>query len=98
MGQVLEALLERNRDWSAKIRAATEEDKPHGLADHWLEPIRRLAKRHARELAQIVDIEMRRDRLAELNVLESVARVAETPILRRAWSSGDYPLIHGTIY
>ncbi|WP_343079281.1 carbonic anhydrase [Ostreiculturibacter nitratireducens] len=80
------------------VRAATEEDLPHGLADHWLEPIRRVAKRHARELSGIDDVEMRRDRLAELNVLESVARVAETPILRRAWKNSDYPLLHGLIY
>ncbi|MEZ5776975.1 MAG: carbonic anhydrase [Paracoccaceae bacterium] len=80
------------------VRAATEEDLPHGLADHWLEPIRRLAKRHAHELGGIDDIEMRRDRLAELNVLESVARVAETPILRRAWTKDEYPLLHGLIY
>ncbi|MDW4549065.1 carbonic anhydrase [Defluviimonas sp. D31] len=80
------------------VRAATEEDMPHGLADHWLEPIRRLAKRHAHELARIEDDEMRRDRLAELNVLESVARVAETPILRRAWAKGEFPLLHGLIY
>ncbi|MCV2863792.1 carbonic anhydrase [Albidovulum sediminicola] len=80
------------------VRAATEEDLPHGLADHWLEPIRRLAKRHIHELSAIEDVEMRRDRLAEFNVLESVARVAETPILRRAWSKGEYPLLHGLIY
>lgn len=80
------------------VRAAKEEDMPHGLADHWLEPIRRLAKRHAYELSKIDDIEMRRDRLAELNVLESVARVAETPIMRRAWARGAEVVLHGLIY
>ncbi|HAI29639.1 MAG TPA: carbonic anhydrase, partial [Thalassospira sp.] len=54
-------------------------------ADHWLEPIRRQARFHASELARHNDIEGRRDRLAELNVIEGVGRVAETPIMRRAW-------------
>jgi len=80
------------------VRAATEDELPHGLADHWLEPIRRLAKRHQGELSRLPDDEARRNRLAELNVLESVARVAETPILRRAWARGADLVLHGLIY
>lgn len=79
------------------VRAATE-DMPHGLADHWLEPIRRLARAYAVDLAQCQDIEARRDRLAELNVIEGVRRVAETPIMQRAWSRGADIRIHGLIY
>ena len=79
------------------VKAATE-DLPHGLADHWLEPIRRQARFHASELARHNDIEGRRDRLAELNVIEGVGRVAETPIMRRAWRAGADIKIHGLIY
>lgn len=79
------------------VRAATE-DLPHGLADHWLEPIRRLGRQYAIDLAQAPDIEGRRDKLAELNVIEGVRRVAETPILRRAWADGAAISIHGLIY
>lgn len=79
------------------IRAATE-DVPHGLADHWLEPIRRLARRRAEELSAIPQIEARRDRLAELNAVEGVRRVAETPILRKAWERGEPVKVHGLIY
>ncbi len=79
------------------VRAATE-DLPHGLADHWLEPIRRLARSYAIDLAQAKDAESRRDRLAELNVIEGVSRVAETPILQRAWRRGDAVAVHGLIY
>ncbi len=43
--------------------------------------------------------EARRDRLAELNVIERVRRVCETPILQRAWRQGADlradDLIHG---
>ncbi|MFV1852165.1 MAG: carbonic anhydrase [Thalassospira sp.] len=79
------------------VKAATE-DLPHGLADHWLEPIRRQARFHACELSQQDNIEIRRDKLAELNVIEGVGRVAETPIMRRAWRMGSDIRIYGLIY
>ena len=66
------------------VKAATE-DLPHGLADHWLEPIRRLARAYAVDLAQEATADARRDKLAEFNVIEGVRRVSETPILQRAW-------------
>lgn len=75
------------------------EDSSHGrgLVDHWIEPIRRLHRAHASSL-DVLDDEARRNRLAELNVLESVARVAETPILGKAWDRGVPIEIHGMIY
>jgi len=79
------------------VKAATE-DLPHGLADHWLEPIRRIARSYAIDLAQMDGAEARRDRLAELNVVEGVRRVAETPILQRAWAGGAPVRVHGLIY
>ncbi len=79
------------------VKAATE-DLPHGLADHWLEPIRRLARAYAVDLAQQGDDEARRDKLAELNVVEGVRRVAETPILQRAWRERVSVRVHGLIY
>jgi carbonic anhydrase len=79
------------------IKAATE-DLPHGLADHWLEPIRRLARAYAVDLARETDEEGRRDTLAELNVIEGVRRVAETPIMQRAWNDAVDIRVHGLIY
>ncbi|OAN81287.1 carbonic anhydrase [Jannaschia sp. EhC01] len=79
------------------VKAATE-DLPHGLADHWLEPIRRLARAYAVDLAQESDVETRRDKLAELNVIEGVRRVSETPIVQRAWKNGVGIRVHGLIY
>ena len=79
------------------VRAATE---PYagGLSDHWLAPIRALAARARAELERMEEPEARRDRLAELNVMEGVARIAETPILRRAWAEGREVEVHGLIY
>lgn len=79
------------------VKAATE-GLPHGLTDHWLEPIRRLARAYAVDLAQKNGEEARRDKLAELNVVEGVRRVAETPILQRAWRDGVSIRVHGLIY
>ena len=79
------------------VKAATE-DLPHGLSDHWLEPIRRLARSYAVDLAACVGDEDRRDKLAELNVIEGVRRVSETPILQKAWSRGANIRVHGLIY
>ena len=50
------------------------------------------------DLAQAPDLETRRDRLAELNVIEGVRRVAETPILQRAWTRHVSVRVHGLIY
>jgi carbonic anhydrase len=79
------------------VKAATE-TLPHGLADHWLEPIRRLAAANAHDLERMEDPRARRDRLSELNVLDGVRRVAETPILRAAWRKGWEVSVHGLIY
>ena len=79
------------------VKAATE-DLPHGLADHWLEPIRRLSRAYAVDLGREADMEACQDRLAELNVIEGVRRVCETPILQRAWRRGADLRVHGLIY
>ena len=79
------------------VKAATE-DLPHGLADHWLEPVRRLAQAYAVDLARAEDAEARRDMLAEFNVIEGVRRVSETPILQKAWARRADIRVHGLIY
>ncbi len=77
---------------------AAAEGCTHSLVDHWLEPIRRLHQQHADQLDALPDREARLQRLAELNVAEGVARIAETPILRQAWEK-DLPVeVHGMIY
>jgi carbonic anhydrase len=79
------------------VRAAVK-GHADGLANHWIEPIRRLAKGHASALETLSDETARLDRLAELNVAEGVARVVGTPILRAAWERGQPVEVHGLIY
>ncbi len=70
----------------------------NGLLDHWLEPIRELARQHDGSLAPIQDQGVRLNRLCELNVAAQVRRVAETPIVRQAWARGHGVAIHGWVY
>ncbi len=84
---MLNDLLERNRAWSAERKASAP-----GYFSH-------LATRQfCIDLAQAQTEEERCDRLAELNVVEGVRRVSETPILQRAWARGDEVAVHGLIY
>lgn len=79
------------------IKACTE-DYPHGLVDHWLEPIRRIADRSLHELVVLNGEEARLNRLAELNVIDGVERICQTPIIRKAWDNGSNVAVHGLIY
>ncbi len=79
------------------VKAAVDGDL-HGLTDHWLRPIRELARRHAPELAALPDEQARLDRLCELNVVEQVAHVAGTTIVEQAWARGQPLSVHGWIY
>ena len=79
------------------MRASLSE--PTGaLVDHWLEPVRRLSQINAEELDRIETHEQKIDRLCELNVLESVRKLADTPILREAWKRGLTVSLHGLCY
>ena len=78
--------------------AAASQGLVNGLADHWLEALRRLARRNEADLSAFPEGPARNDRLAELSVIEAVARLAETPILQRAWARGDRVSVHGLLY
>lgn len=79
------------------VRAALE-DKPHGLIDAWLTPIRELLQRNSQELAHIETFEGKVHRLCELNVIDQVKRVGHTPFVQEAWRQKRPLNIHGWIY
>jgi carbonic anhydrase len=70
----------------------------HGLIDHWLHPIRDLACTHVTELDALPDMPARHNRLCEINVIEAVRLVADTPIMRDAWARGAEVSVHGWVY
>ena len=79
------------------VRAALDQPA-NGLVDYWLEPVRRLAREHDAELAELSDRRAQEDRLCELNVCEQARNVSQSPIIQRAWSRGEAINIHGWIY
>ena len=79
------------------VRAAYD-GGAHGFVRRWLTPLRALANEHAPELDVIHDHGGRLDRLTELNVIAQVETLAETPIVREAWSFGHNVALHGWVY
>ena len=69
-----------------------------GLIDHWLSPIRALARANAAELAALPNEAARLDRLCELNVLRQVENVAANPFVLDAWAAGAELSVHGWCY
>ena len=78
--------------------AAALENKDHGLIDNWLQNIRDVYRYHSEQLDAITNPQKRKDRLCELNVVEQVANVSQTTMVRKAWNCGQKLAIHGWIY
>ncbi len=78
--------------------AAAVDGRRHGLIDHWLRPIQDVYERFEPDLATLPDAQARLARLCELNVQETVKRVAQTPVVQDAWRGGRSLAIHGWVY
>ena len=78
--------------------AAAVDGQRHGLIDHWLRPIQDVYERFEPDLATLPDAQARLARLCELNVEETVRRVAQTPVVQDAWRNGRSLAIHGWVY
>ena len=68
-----------------------------GLADNWLRHIQDVRDRH-RVLLDAIPEHARHDALVELNVVEQVVNVAQSTVLRDAWSRGQNVSLHGWVY
>ncbi len=79
------------------VRAALRGDRI-GLADNWLRMVRDVAAKHAALLAPLGDETRRHDLLCELNVVEQVLHVGQSPIVNAAWERGQELAVHGWIY
>jgi carbonic anhydrase len=69
-----------------------------GLADTWLRHVYDVRQKHWELLSAIKDESAAISRLCELNVIEQVANVAATHVVRDAWERGQELSIHGWIY
>jgi carbonic anhydrase len=54
--------------------------------------------KHDAHVAMVSEVPQRIDRLCELNVIEQVANVCLTTIVRDAWDRGQPLSVHGWIY
>ena len=80
------------------VNAALRGDRI-GLADNWLQHVQDVCQKHERHLQCVRgDGSARHDRLCELNVIEQVANVCRTTIVRDAWLRGQPLTVHGWIY
>jgi carbonic anhydrase len=77
---------------------AAWEERPLGLVDNWLRPIRDLALLYRESLLALPDDARRIDRLCELNVLFQALRVCRTTIVRQAWERGQPLTVHAWVY
>lgn len=69
-----------------------------GLVDNWLGHVRDVHDKHRRDLDTLATEAQRHDRLCELNVIEQVANVCQTTVVRAAWARGQPLTVHGWIY
>ncbi|MCC6847101.1 MAG: carbonic anhydrase [Deltaproteobacteria bacterium] len=71
---------------------------PLGLVDNWLGNIRNVMRLHRRELDAIADPAARLRRLIDLNVVEQIYNLSQTPVVQRTWQGGAKLLLHGLVY
>jgi carbonic anhydrase len=69
-----------------------------GLADNWLHHVHDVYSRHQARIIALPDVSQRVDLLCELNVIEQVANICQTTVVRDAWKRGQDLAVHGWIY
>ncbi|MGN6552761.1 MAG: carbonate dehydratase [Verrucomicrobiota bacterium] len=69
-----------------------------GLSDNWLRHLQDVRQKHEKALATASGDVEASDRLCEFNVIEQVANVCQTTIVRDAWDKGQELAVHGWIY
>jgi carbonic anhydrase len=69
-----------------------------GLSDNWLRHVQDVRHKHQERLTGLPDEASATNLLCELNVIEQVANVCHTTIVRDAWERGQQLFIHGWIY
>lgn len=79
------------------VRAALRCERV-GLADNWLRHVQDVKEKHHHCLGGLTGEQAQSARLCELNVIEQVANVCQTTMVRDAWERGQDLTIHGWIY
>ncbi|MGY0504444.1 carbonate dehydratase [Luteimonas sp. e5] len=69
-----------------------------GLVDNWIRHVTDVAFKHEAILQRMENHTLKHDRLCELNVLEQVANICKTTVVRDAWERGQELAVHGWVY
>ncbi len=69
-----------------------------GKLNMWLRNIRDVYRLHRDELNAIEDMDMRTNRLVELNVQEQCINVIKTSFVQKNFVKNGYPIVHGWVY
>ena len=77
---------------------AAWQQRPLGLVDNWLQPIRDVAHLYREPLLRLATDDQRVDRLCELNVLFQARRACRTTIVQQAWETGRSLTVHAWVY
>ncbi|MBK8741026.1 MAG: carbonate dehydratase [Betaproteobacteria bacterium] len=78
--------------------SAALQNRRVGLADNWLHHVQDVHAKHEEKVDALSGIPRRIDRLCELNVIEQVANVCRTTVVRDAWNRGQSLAVHGWVY
>jgi len=79
------------------VQAVLRDDRL-GLSDNWLRHVQDVRQKHAKILASAENDCAALAQLCELNIIEQVANVCQTTIVRDAWTRGQELAVHGWIY
>jgi carbonic anhydrase len=80
------------------VKASITNNDYKALLNMWLRSLKDVYRHNREELDAIENIDVRSDRLAELNVMEQVVRLSETTIIQNAWKEQEAPDLHGWVY
>ncbi len=79
------------------VRAALRCERV-GLADNWLRHVQDVREKHQCCLGAMIGETAQSDRLCEFNVIEQVANVCQTTMVRDAWDRGQELTVHSWVY
>jgi len=79
------------------VLAALRDDRI-GIVDNWLRHVQDVRWKHRARVDAMPTEAERHAVLCELNVMEQVANVAQTTVVRDAWARGQSLSVHGWIY
>jgi carbonic anhydrase len=68
-----------------------------GLADNWIRHVQDVRDKHRHALEAALP-QVRLDMLCELNVIEQVANVCHSTVMKDAWARGHTISVHGWVY